>query len=108
MTAVVVVCCGAVVEVVEVVEEDDVVDEALVVVVEGAVFVFLVVVVVGAELPFADPQLAKTTAKEAVTTAIWTLDLIIGLCPFSACNLPGSRGRYGRGNVEQLHNLVYV
>lgn len=107
MTAVVVVCCGAVVEVVEVVEEDDVVDEAVVVVVEGAVFVFLVVVV-GAELPFADPQLAKTTAKEAVTTAIWTLDLIIGLCPFSACNLPGSRGRYGRGNVEQLHNLVYV
>lgn len=105
MTAVVVVCCGAVVEVVEVVEEDDVVDEALVVVVEGAVFVFLVVVVVGAELPFADPQLAKTTAKEAVTTAIWTLDLIIGLCPFS---LHATYQEVAAGTVEVMSNSYII
>lgn len=104
MTAVVVVCCGAVVEVVEVVEEDDVVDEALVVVVEGAVFVFLVVVV-GAELPFADPQLAKTTAKEAVTTAIWTLDLIIGLCPFS---LHATYQEVAAGTVEVMSNSYII
>ncbi len=103
MTAVVVVCCGAVVEVVEVVEEDDVVDEALVVVVEGAVFVFLVVV--GAELPFADPQLAKTTAKEAVTTAIWTLDLIIGLCPFS---LHATYQEVAAGTVEVMSNSYII
>ena len=104
MTAVVVVCCGAVVEVVEVVEEDDVVDEAVVVVVEGAVFVFLVVVV-GAELPFADPQLAKTTAKEAVTTAIWTLDLIIGLCPFS---LHATYQEVAAGTVEVMSNSYII
>ena len=101
MTAVVVVCCGAVVEVVE---EDDVVDEALVVVVEGAVLVFLVVVV-GAELPFADPQLAKTTAKEAVTTAIWTLDLIIGLCPFS---LHATYQEVAAGTVEVMSNSYII
>ena len=97
MTAVVVVSCGAVVE------DDDVVDEALVVVVEGAAFVFLVVVDV--ELPFADPQLAKTTAKEAVTTAIWTLDLIIGLCPFS---LHATYQEVAAGTVEVMSNSYII